>query len=147
MYSKMTYPKITVVLCFGILGSLMGGLLAGTVTAVVLLMSGRLAADEFWKLFLGGVYVITVIGSIPAFGVGVYLAVKRFCIMTRADYYRVFVIGMIFTMIYAVMILTIFMWGDFARALLPAFGLAVACGLSAVMMARLALPKNTKDAV
>ncbi len=145
MHPKMTYPKIKVVLCFGVLGSLVGGLLAGTVTAVVSLMIGSLAADEFLTLSFAFVYVVTVMGSVPAFGAGVYLAVKRFCITTKADYYRVFVIGMVFTMIYAMMILTILMLGDFTRALLLAFGLAVAGGLSAVMVARLALPKDNKD--
>lgn len=90
------YPHTKVILAFLFYGGAVGGIVVATVSVVLLPM--------IIFAIIGGI----ILGTVPSVMTGIVLAYKKVCLVTRQDYFYVFLVGYITTFIYMIMPTDIF---------------------------------------
>lgn len=90
------YPHTKVILAFLFYGGAVGGIVVATVSVVLLPM--------IIFAIMGGI----ILGTVPSVMTGIVLAYKKVCLVTRQDYFYVFLVGYITTFIYMIMPTDIF---------------------------------------
>lgn len=90
------YPHTKVILAFLFYGGAVGGIVVATVSVVLLPM--------IIFAIMGGI----ILGTVPSVMTGIVLAYKKVCLLTKQDYFYVFLVGYITTFIYMIMPTDIF---------------------------------------
>lgn len=145
------YPTGKVILCYALLGTLVGAIILNLLIAFDGLFSFEYPSkdfSEFFSIFNQLKIFLLIFGCtlIPASLTGCFLAIKKFALETKFDYFRLMTIGFLFSFLPALVLMIL---SNFSSNLFHGefFFYAIISGsLSTIIVGSFVLPKEKNHA-